>query len=89
MSARTRIQVDTISRDGMTTIVEFLAVEPIADPELRDAVAHVLDEYIDAAATAGIHPGNARLLLLSELIQLSQDERAYERVAAARGVLPL
>ncbi|WP_408899855.1 hypothetical protein ACJ5H2_21985 (plasmid) [Nocardioides sp. R1-1] len=89
MSARTRIQVDTLSRDGMTTIVEFLAVEPIADPELRDAVAHVLDEYIDAAATAGIHPGNARLLLLSELIQLSQDERAYERVATARGVLPL
>lgn len=88
MNARTRIQVDTISRDGMTTIVEFLAVEPIADPELRDAVAHVLDEYIDAAATAGIHPGNARLLILSELIQLSQDERAYERVAAARGVLP-
>lgn len=89
MSARARVQVDTTSRDGMTTIVEFLAVEPIADPELRDAVANVLDEYVDAAAAAGIHPGEARLLLLCELIQRSQDERAYGRVAAARGVLPL
>lgn len=89
MNARARLQVDTITRDGMTTIVEFLDVEPIADPETRAAVDQVISEYVAAAADAGIHPGDAWLLLLTDLIQLSQDERAYERVAAARGVLPL
>jgi hypothetical protein len=89
MNARARLQVDTIGRDGMTTIVEFLAVESIIDPEIRDAVAQVIDDYVAAAADVGIHPGDAPLLLLSDLVQRIQDERAYERVAAARGVLPL
>jgi hypothetical protein len=89
MNARARLQVDTIGRDGMTTIVEFLDVEPISDPETRDALVQVIGEYVAAAAAAGIHPGDARLLLLCELVQRAQDERAYERVAAARGVLPL
>lgn len=89
MNARARLQVDTIGRDGMTTIVEFLDVEPVTDPAARAAVAQVVEEYIAAAAAVGIHPGDARLLLLTEVIQRTQDERAYERVAAARGVLPL
>ena len=89
MNARARLQVDTITRDGMTTIVEFLDVEPITDTVARAAVDQVISEYVAAAADAGIHPGDARLLLLTDLIQLAQDERAYGRVAAARGVLPL
>ncbi|HEX7740588.1 MAG TPA: hypothetical protein VF426_13170 [Marmoricola sp.] len=89
MNARARLQVDTISHDGMTTIVEFLDVESITDPETRDAVAQIIDEYVAAATALGIHPGDARLLLLSDLVQRIQDERAYERVAAARGLLPL
>lgn len=89
MNARARLQVDTIGRDGMTTIVEFLDAGSITDPETRDAVAQIIDDYVAAVATAGIHPGDARLLLLSDLVQRIQDERAYEKVAAARGVLPL
>ena len=49
MNARARLQVDTISHDGMTTIVEFLDVESITDPETRDAVAQIIDEYVAAA----------------------------------------
>lgn len=76
-----------VYRGGHRTTYQRIVHEP--DPADAAAAAPFVDQMIDAAIEAGIHPHDAASFLSCLLIELEADREAYEREAARRGVLAL
>lgn len=76
-----------VTRCGRQTTYQRIVHDP--DPADAAAAAPFVDQMVEAAIEAGIHPDDAAAYLSCWLIELEADREAYEREAARRGVLAL
>lgn len=76
---RVRVEVEDGRRGGVIVYVDVLGPDPALDA--------IADQAVTDLEALGVR--DARMLLASELAFRLADERAYEREAARRGVLPL
>jgi hypothetical protein len=81
-----RLEGTEMTERGLRTTVAYV---PAVDPALAEAVRPIAEAAVAQLVAAGMHAGDARLLLALRVAQAQADAEAYEREAARRGVLAL
>lgn len=85
-NAALRLEGTELTGRGLRTTVAYV---PAVDPALTEAVRPIAEAAVAQLVAAGMHAGDARMLLALKVAQAQADAEAYEREAARRGVLAL
>jgi hypothetical protein len=81
-----RLDGTELTERGLRTTVAYV---PTVDPALAEAVRPIAEAAVAQLVAAGMHAGDARLMLALRVAQAQADAEAYEREARRRGVLAL